>query len=541
MAFLLWVSVSCQQKEQADLIIHNARVYTVDGSFTIARALAVRGGVILDVGEDAAILGTYKAGHVVDAGGRPLFPGFIDGHCHFWGYSLGMKQYADLRGARSFDDVLQIIRNHHEATPYTWILGRGWDQNDWPVKDFPDNAELDLLYPGTPVILIRIDGHAVLANAEALRQAGITEATIVEGGQVILRDGKVTGMLIDNAAELVKAAIPEPPEILIPEALAAGQSDCFASGLTMVVDAGLPYSAIRKIDSLQAGGKLRIRINAMISPEEENFRNFLDKGPYRTGRLTVNSVKLYADGALGSRGALLLEPYADDPGNFGLLMSPVPYFREIIRRAYDRGFQVNTHCIGDSAVRMILGLYAGQLGGHNDRRWRIEHAQVVDPRDIHLFGQYDIIPSIQSTHCTSDMYWATERLGGDRAKNAYAYKKLLEQNGWLVNGTDFPIEEISPLLTFYAAVARKDLHGYPEGGYEMENALSREEALRSITNWAARGSFEEERLGSVEKGKEADLVILEEDIMTAGLEKIPGIRVWKTFLAGEEVYSAPAP
>jgi predicted amidohydrolase YtcJ len=305
-----------------------------------------------------------------------------------------------------------------------------------------------------------------------------------------------------------------------------------------VVDAGLDFETIRMIDSLQQSGKLKMRINAMLSPTNQNIREFIEKGAFQKERLTVNSIKLYADGALGSRGALLLEPYSDDPGNYGLRLSSPGYLRDILAKAYDKNFQVNTHCIGDSANRMMLQLYGEVLKGPNDRRWRIEHAQVVHPDDFKLFAKFNIIPSIQSTHCTSDMYWAESRLGTDRIKGAYAYKKLLQQNGWLVNGTDFPIEEINPLLTFYAAVARMSENGYPEGGFQIENALSREEALRSMTIWAAKGSFEEDIKGSIEPGKFADFVILEKDIMTINQAEIPSIKVLKTYLNGELVFEA---
>jgi predicted amidohydrolase YtcJ len=306
--------------------------------------------------------------------------------------------------------------------------------------------------------------------------------------------------------------------------------------LTSLTDAGLEHETIRLIDSLQQAGKLKIRIDAMLSDADKDLAAIMAKGPYRKDRLTMHSVKLYADGALGSRGALLIEPYADDPENYGLMMSSPDYYRTVLKMAYDYGFQVNTHCIGDAANRMMLNLYGEFLKEKNDRRWRIEHAQVVHKDDFEMFGRYSIIPSIQSTHCTSDMYWAEDRLGPDRIRTAYAYHELLQQNGWLVNGTDFPIEEINPVLTFYAAVARMDKNGYPQGGFQPENALSREEALRTMTIWAAKGSFEEEVKGSIEPGKYADFVILDRDIMTVEQAFIPETQVLKTYLNGELVF-----
>jgi len=528
----------CKMKEKADFILINGLVYTVDPAFTVKQAFAVTNGLFLSTGSNEEILESFDSDLVIDAGGKPVFPGLIDGHCHFYGYALNQHQAANLKGTRSFDEVLQLLRSFHEDHPFDWILGRGWDQNDWEVKEFPDNSILDQLFPENPVVLTRVDGHAMLANSEALRRAGITAETKVDGGEVILKNGKLSGMLIDNAADLMKGAIPEPENLITESALIDAQPDCFKVGLTSLVDAGLDYETILMIDSLQQSGKLKMRINAMLSPTKENINKFVEKGVFRKEKLSVSSIKLYADGALGSRGALLLEPYSDDPGNTGLLMSPPDYFRDILVKAYENGFQVNTHCIGDSANRMILKLYGEVLKVPNDRRWRIEHAQVVHPDDFQLFARFNIIPSIQSTHCTSDMNWAESRLGTERVKGAYAYKKLLAQNGWLVNGTDFPIEEINPLLTFFAAVARVSENGDPKGGYQMENALSREEALRSMTIWAAKGSFEEDMKGSIEPGKFADFIILEKDIMIVNPAEIPSIKVLKTYIDGELVFES---
>lgn len=525
-------------KEQVDLILINGQVYTVDKDFSVTEAFAIRDGLILDTGTTEKILKRYESSLLIDAGGKPVYPGFIDGHCHFYGYALGLQQYVNLKGTGSFDEVLQVLHSYHENHPYVWILGRGWDQNDWEIKDFPDNELLDRLFPENPVVLTRVDGHAVLANSEALRRAGITADTKIKGGEVLLKNGKTTGILIDNAADLMKSVIPEAGADEKGASLLTAQENCFAVGLTSVVDAGLDYETVMLIDSLQSEAVLKMRVNAMLSPTERNFSEIVEKGPFQKERLTVNSIKLYSDGALGSRGAWLLVPYTDDPRNLGLRMSPEDYYREVLAKAYGKKFQVNTHCIGDAANRMMLQLYGEALKEKNDRRWRIEHAQVIHPDDFALFAKYSIIPSVQSTHCTSDMYWAQERLGTERVTSAYAYKKLLEQNGWIINGTDFPVEEINPMFTFYAAVARQDQNGFPEGGFQMENALSREEALRSMTIWAARGSFEEDLKGSIEPGKFADFVILDRDIMQIDLKEIPDVAVRKTYLSGELVYEA---
>jgi predicted amidohydrolase YtcJ len=523
-------------KEKADLILFNGKIYTVDSAFSVKEAMAISDGLIVAVGSTEELKKAWKSDSVIDLGGRAVYPGFNDGHCHFVGYALGLVESINLTGTTSFEEILQILRDNQQERPRTWIVGRGWDQNDWDVKEFPDNRKLNELFPSNPVVLSRIDGHAVLANSAALQLAGISADTKIQGGEILVRDGVPTGLLLDNAADVLKAMIPEIGEEAEKEALQMAQQNCFAVGLTSVSDAGLDHKTIIFIDSLQMSGNLKIRINAMLNPTKENFREFLSKGPFQKERLNVTSVKLYADGALGSRGALLLEPYSDDPGNYGLLLSQPDSLRKIIAEAYEKNFQVNTHCIGDSANRMMLHLYSEVLKGKNDRRWRIEHAQVVNPQDFGLFGMYSVIPSVQATHCTSDMYWAGERLGPERVKGAYAYKQLLDENGWLINGTDFPIEDISPLRTFYAAVARKDLNGFPEGGFQPENALSREKALCSITIWPAKGSFEENRKGSLEPGKFADFVILDKDIMTVDIKEVPEIKVYATYVEGERVY-----
>ena len=523
-------------KKKADLIIYNAKVYTVDNHFSVADCVIIKEGKILAVGKAEDLMSAYEATDMLDAEGYYVYPGFHDAHCHFLSYGLGKLQRVDLTGTSSFNEVLELVKAHAEINKSEWIEGRGWDQNDWEVKEFPDRAELDRLFPERPVVLIRIDGHASLVNGEALRMAGITAETEVTGGEVKVVDGRPTGILIDNAMEFITEVIPENDEELQKAALLAAQEDCFAVGLSSVTDAGMKVSVIKLIDSLQQNGELKIRFNAMLSTMDTAYLDFMREGIYKSDRLHVNSVKLYADGALGSRGACMLEPYCDDPGKHGLIMYTESYYREVIENALKYNYQVNTHAIGDSGNRLILDLYAEYLGGANDKRWRVEHAQIVHENDFKKFAEFNIIPSIQSTHATSDMYWAEERVGPERMKGAYASKRLLDMNGWLPNGTDFPIEKISPLLTFYAAVARKDLNGYPENGFQSGDALNREEALRSITIWAAKGSFEEDEKGSLEAGKVADIVILDKDLMNIDEKEIPGVKVMYTFVGGEKVY-----
>lgn len=534
----IFIMSSClTNKKKADLIVFNAKIYTLDSNFSIAESFAVKDGKILKTGSNEDINKKYESETKLDTKGKIIYPGFIDAHCHFYSYGKGLLRRADLKETGSFDEILEILKKHHQENPSEWIIGRGWDQNDWEIKEFPDNAELDKLFPDNPVVLIRIAGHAMLANSEALKRANITSETKIAGGEIKIRNGKPTGILIDNAMDKIYSIIPELNENEKALAFSKAQENCFASGLTSVVDAGLDKEIIETIDSLQKAGELKMRINAMISPTKENFEKYFHPEKFKTDYLNVNAVKLYADGALGSRGALLLEDYSDDQGNRGLQIENIEFYRKICKKAYENGFQVNTHAIGDSAIRLMLRVYGESLKGKNDRRWRIEHSQVVHPDDFVLYKKYSVIPSIQSTHATSDMYWAEERVGPERIKGAYAYKKLLDQNGWIPNGTDFPIENIYPLNSFYAAVTRKDLNGYPENGFQSENALSKEEALKAMTIWAAKSCFEENEKGSLESGKFADFVILDEDIMEVDEDRIPYVGILKTFVNGEEVFS----
>ncbi len=537
--FLILIVVmisACSDKKQVDTIVYNADVYTVNDDFEKVSAFAIKDGIFIALGDSEFILDKFKAVNYIDAGTRPVYPGFNDGHSHFMGYGLSVTVSANLVGTSSFDEVVDRVIGHQTNYPADWVLGRGWDQNDWPGQQFPTKEKLDEAFPDTPVVLRRIDGHALIANSEAMKIAGISLDSFVEGGEIIKKNGQLTGVFIDNAMDLIEDGIPDATTEQKIKALEKAQENCFAVGLTTVSDAGLNKADILLIDELHEGGSLDIRVYAMMSPTEENFNYFFSTGPYYTGKLSVSSVKLYIDGALGSRGALLLQPYSDDEDNYGLQLHPELYYEEICQKAYDAGFQVNTHAIGDSGNRIMLKTYAKFLEGENDRRWRVEHAQVVNPNDLDYFNEYSIIPSIQSTHCTSDMYWADERLGEERVTHAYAYQDLLNQNGWFINGTDFPVEDISPLKTFYAAVARKDAKGWPEGGFQMENAISREDALRSITIWPAKGSFEESFKGSIEPGKAADFVILDQDIMQVAEDKILNTKVFATYLGGEDVY-----
>jgi predicted amidohydrolase YtcJ len=571
--FLLVLLCSCgiKPKVKADLIVYNAHVYTVDGAFKTVESFAVKDGKILALGKSDSILSAYESSDVVDAKGKTIIPGFIDAHAHLYEYGRGLQE-VDLTGTTSFDDVIKRISDFIKKHPAClsqdknfnpkWIIGRGWDQNDWANTDFPDRKKLDSLLPHHPVFLSRVDGHAALVNGEALKLAGIKEWKRVEGGYIghrikdiknkeIDRIGfdQLSGLLVDNAMGLVQTIIPPPSPEEMKAALTDAQRNCFAVGLTTVVDAGLDKKIIDLMDAMQKSGELKMRIYAMLTDNEENLNYYLNKGQYKTERLDVRSFKFYADGALGSRGACLSKPYSDKPGYYGYLLHPANYYSKMAVKMFEKGFQMNTHCIGDSAVHMILHIYDNlfrdyiRKGGHLhfDPRWRIEHFQVTTPEDIALLTfsgnkPPPFIPSVQPTHATSDMYWAGQRLGPERIKYAYAYNDLRKAAGIVALGTDFPVEDISPIKTFYAAVARMDDKGWPVGGFQSENALSREDALKGMTIWAAYANFEEKEKGSLEPGKFADFVLLSDDLMRTESSKLLSVSVLATYLNGEKVY-----
>jgi predicted amidohydrolase YtcJ len=546
---ILAISIfSCSNKKQTvDLIIHHGTIYSVDSAFTIYEAMAVTDGKIVALNNNDEILKHYTSSQIIDLDGQPVFPGFIDAHCHFLGYGLGLSK-VNLVGTKSFSEVINRVvtftkkelpnqdkKNIHLSTTSSkeWITGRGWDQNDWGTATMPDNRVLDSLFPDRPVFLTRIDGHAALVNSEALRQAGITNTTKILGGEFLKINNKLSGVLIDNAVDLVKNFIPQADKNEITNALLNAEQNCLAYGLTTVDDAGLMKKDIDIIDELQKNNRLKIRMYAMLSDSLPNYEHYLKTGPYKSERLTVNAFKFYADGAMGSRGACLLQEYNDKKNWKGFLLSERKHFEDKANELAQSGFQMATHCIGDSAYKVILHAYK-KAGIKKDRRWRIEHAQVVNPNEMKLSDE--IIPSVQPTHATSDMYWITERLGQTRSKYAYAYKELLKVAGIVALGTDFPVEDISPFKTFYAATARKDAKGYPKGGFQNENALSREETLRGMTIWAAYSNFEEQEKGSLEPGKLADFIVLDKNIMTCEPELILQTRVYKTYIKGEMVY-----
>lgn len=530
--FMLFLALSCTRVEQVDTLLYNATFYTLDSLQPEASVIAIKDQRIVAVGQQS-LLDRFEANERIDLEGAFAYPGLIDAHCHF--YQLGLNESRlSLLGTQSFEEIVDRIKAFDAQYAPSVLYAWGWDQNDWPIAEFPVNTLLNELFPDRPVVLRRIDGHAYLVNDYALNLAGITVYTEVEGGAILKKANRLTGVLIDGPMRLIDESLPEMDRDSQVRALLAAQQIAFENGLTTVNDAGLSRSVIELIDSLHQTGDLKMRVYAMISASKDQLDYYLDRGPVKTPRLNVRSFKVYADGALGSRGAALKEPYADDHEHYGAIVTPLEEMQSIAERLAKSDFQMNTHAIGDSANYFVLDLYERVLSNPAKVRWKIEHAQVVDEADFDRFAQ-GIIPSVQPTHATSDMYWAEDRLGAERIKGAYAYQALLQRAKMLALGTDFPVEQVSPLLTFYAAVARQDLSGFPSRGYFAEQALTREQALKGMTTWAAYSNFEEHEKGMLKPGYYADITVLSHDLMRINLSEIPKVAVKLVFLAGERV------
>jgi predicted amidohydrolase YtcJ len=537
------------QPAPADLIVTNARIYTADDARPRVEALAVRGGRIAFIGsarEAEALRG--PATRVVDAGGETVIPGMVDAHAHFAGLAETLRS-VDLTGTRSqAEAVARVVARASTLPPGTWIQGRGWDQNAWGDTRFPTHDPLSAAVPGHPVYLTRVDGHAAWVNAAAMQRAGLTRAARDPDGGRILRDaaGAPTGVLIDRAQGLVTRVIPEPTRAETRQGLTDAMAVMHRWGLTGMHDAGASRALIELYDEMAGAGALPLRLYVMIGDDSAALAHYFAKGPVagaHDGHLWVRAVKLYADGAMGSRGAALLEPYSDDPNNMGLLLSAPAHIRDVAARGLAAGFQVNTHAIGDRGNRVVLDAYEQALAARPtaNHRFRVEHAQVLHSDDLPRFAQLGVIPSMQASHQTSDMYWVGKRLGPTRTLGAYAWRSLLESGVVIPNGSDFPVEAVNPLISFHAAIARQDARDWPAGGWLPEQRMTREEALKSMTLWPAYAGFQEEELGSLSVGKRADFVILDRDIMRVPAELVLGTRVRSTWLGGREVYRQGAP
>ena len=528
---------SCINKTEIDLIIHNAKIYTIDDNNSIYEAIAIENKKIIALGKNNQILNKYKAKSKIDGGGKFIYPGLIDAHCHFLYYGLQLEM-VDVSNANSFNEIIDLLIKQKGKNKTNWLVGYGWDQNQWEDKNWPNNELLNKNFNNLNVVLNRIDGHAIMVNETAIKTAKVSMDTVVSGGYIEKINGKVTGLFMDNAMSLILEKIPEANEEQKKKALLKAQQDCISLGLTTVDIAGLNRKDIELINNLHNTGELKIKVYAMLSDNKENFQYFIDSigKPLKTTKLNVRSFKFFADGSLGSRGACLLKPYSDKKTSNGMLLQQQELFEKKLKKIKDFGFQACTHAIGDSTNRTILKSYGEILKTSNDFRWRVEHVQCISPEDIHLFKKYNIIPSVQPTHATSDFSWALLRLGKNRLTNCYRYQTLFEENRIIALGTDFPVEEINPIHTFYAAVFRKNKDGLPLNGFQKNESLNRLDALKGMTIWPALANFEENEKGSLEINKSADMIVLDKDILDENQKKILSTKVLYTIIDGEIVY-----
>jgi predicted amidohydrolase YtcJ len=526
---------SCMKGKAVDIIVHNARIHTMDDKSSVAEAMAIRDGKIVETGPERQIMNKYRAEEFIDAGKKDIFPGFTDAHGHIMSYAR-QKLSADLTGSRSFKEMLVRVEKYGQRGERSFISGRGWDQSLWN-GEMPSNEELDRLFSDKPVLLHRIDGHAALANSRALALAGISPQTKVEGGSIGVKDGKCTGLLLDNAITMVSEKLPDFLQNELMEAIDEIQFELLQYGITCVHEAGVSYKDLQLLREMSAAGKLKIELYVMLFPTKENIAFAKKHGKLKEGKLTVRSFKVIGDGALGSHGALMKKPYSDEAHN-GLLTTSVEELRRVAGIAAAIDYQVNIHAIGDSTNRIALGIINEYKAMKPDHRWRIEHAQIVDPADLALFSESGAFPSVQPVHAVSDSRWVERRIGPARMKGAYAYRSLLLDRAMLAIGTDFPVESPNPFLTIHAAVNRTDAEGRPIGGFMPEEALTADECLRGMTIWAAFASFSENRGGSLEKGKEATFVILSRPFTTG--PQFAQNYAGKVFVKGKPIYESAA-
>ncbi len=530
----------------ADLIVTGARIYTVDGAHPMAQALAVRAGRIVFVGSAAeAMVLRGPNTRVLDIPGRTVLPGLVDAHVHLTGLGQSLR-VVDLAGVRSYEEVVaRVAARAREMRPGEWIRGRGWNQTLWPDTRFPTHELLSRAVPDNPVVLTRQDGHAVLANAKAIELAQVTAQTPdPDGGRIIRNpDGSPAGVFVDNASGLIGRVVPSSSREEMRAAILAGIAEANKYGLTGIHDAGVPAGVIDQYEELARAGQYNLRNYVMVSSDSGTLARAFQRGPQRAlfdGRLWIRAIKIVSDGALGSRGAAMIEDYSDEPGNRGLVRAPPERIQQIAEEALRHGFQVNTHAIGDRANRMVLDAYEAAL--HTvptaDHRFRIEHAQVLHRQDIPRFAQLGVIPSMQTSHQTSDAAMAMARLGWTRVQGAYAWRSLLNTGVVIANGTDTPVEPVNPLIGFHAAITRQDANNWPAGGWFEGERMTRQEALQSMTIWPAYASFMEDVSGSLTIGKYADFVVLDQDIMTVAPERILDTQVLMTVLGGTVVYQA---
>lgn len=526
---------ACMKGQKVDFIIHNAVIHTMNEQQTTYEAMAIKDGKIVELGPERQILNKYHADEFVDAGGRNIYPGLTDAHVHL---VLAAKQRmgVDLSSSKSFSQLLMELEIYQQRNNKAVIVGHGWNESAWRDNSMPTNEKINELFPNTPVCLFRNDGHTALVNDAMLKLAGISINTNVEGGEVKTLDGKMTGIITDAVMDLVKAKLPKSTNEELKEKIIEIQNELFAYGITNVHDAGLEANEVTLFKELIDADRFKLNLYGMLLATDENIAFAKKNGVFNHKNLTIRSFKVFADGALGSHGALLKENYSDHAHSKGHATVSPEKLKEMVQLCKDLGYQLNTHAIGDGAVKMVLDAYAGVRDVNADHRWRMEHAQIIDPADLPLFAQYGIFPSIQPSHAVSDYLFAHKRLGENRIKNAYAYQSLLNTTGLLAIGTDFPIESVNPFKTIYAACARKNEREEPLGGFQIDQAITLEECLKGMTVWAALASFQEERLGVLEEGMDATFAIFERKI-TVG-ETFQQNYALHTYINGKLVYSA---
>lgn len=526
---------SCYKGKSVDLVIHNARIHSMNDKDEVFEAIAVKDGKIVELGPNRQILNKYKSDEEIDAGGKDIYPGFTDAHGHI--ISLAKQKLGlDLVGTRSYEELIVRLEKYQQKKNRSFIIGRGWDQSLWNTKEMPSNKKLNSLFPAIPVCLYRIDGHAILVNDALLRQANITPDSKVEGGFIMLKDGKCTGLLIDNAMNSVLSLLPSYSKNELKKTILEIQNELFQYGITGVHEAGIEFEEISIFQELVNSKKLNLNLYAMLLPTNKNIEFAKKQGIYRNKNLLIRSFKVFGDGALGSRGAYLKQEYNDQHNHFGALTTSLNELKRIALICELTGYQMNSHAIGDSTNKILLNLYENIYEINRDHRWRIEHAQVVDPNDMILFGQFGVFPSVQPTHAVSDQRWAKDRLGENRLIGAYAYKTLLKQTGMIAIGTDFPIESINPFLTIHAAVQRMNSDNFPSSGFLHDEAITLNECIKGMTKWATFAAFQENELGTLEKGKQATFVLFENPINSTVNYK--SNFSFMTFVKGKKVYTA---
>jgi predicted amidohydrolase YtcJ len=549
------VAVSCSiallsaQARTPDLIFHNGRIYTVDARNSIAEAVAIAGDRILEVGSDREVVALRGATtRVIDLRGATVVPGLHDAHAHVVGLGASLQD-VDLRGTRSYEEVVGRVRRRlATARPGEWIVGRGWDQNDWAETEWPTHDLLSAASPDNPVYLTRVDGHAGLANRKAMETASLTRSTTDPAGGRIIRsvNGEPTGVVIDTAQSLVTSRIPPVAPEQLEDQIQLADRELRRLGITTVHDAGADGGTVDAYTRLIDAGRIKTRLYVMLRGRLPELKPFFDRGPltdFANHRMAVRAIKVYADGALGSRGAALLEPYADEPGTTGLLTTPPEEVYALTLAAARAGFQVGIHAIGDRANRQVMDVFERvqrEVPGSRALRMRVEHAQILDAAEIPRFARLGVIASMQPTHATSDMPWAPARIGNARVEEgAYVWRKLLDAGAVIASGSDFPVEDANPMLGFYAAITRQDSAGNPGGGWMPRERMTRDEALASFTRHAALAAHAETLTGSIESGKLADLVVLSQDIMRIAPRQVLTTSVRQTIVGGEIVYQSP--